>query len=102
MIYSVLFRILSIILLGIATFDLPYEYYTFLRFYMCICCALWSFSSLKFENKFFFFTFGFVAILFNPIFKFSFVKDTWIIIDLIVASLLFISLFFKKTHFDNT
>ena len=91
--------IISIIMLVLAIPDMPYGYYTFLRIIICIS-AIINVVYLLGKNKIIFMViFGLIAILFNPIIKVTFEKETWVIIDMIVALIYLINailLFYKS------
>ncbi len=84
----------AMLLLAIA--DLPYGYYTFLRIIVTIVAGITAFIASEQENKTWMILFGAVAILFNPIIPIYLDKDTWLIIDVIVAILFGVSTFTVK------
>jgi len=76
------------IALFIAILTLPYGYYQFLRFFICGVGVYGAYLSYQKKNIAWVWILGIIALVFNPILKFYFVKETWKIIDLI-AGLLF-------------
>jgi hypothetical protein len=87
----------AIVILLIATSNgLLYGYYTFLRWAICITSILVGYAAYRLEKIGWVFIFGAVAILFNPIAPIYLNKDTWVIIDMGVAILFLISMFFIK------
>ena len=78
------FRYLSIfavILLSLSFFNMPYGYYTFLRFVICISSALLAHRYFKSEKEAPSILFGVIAILFNPAIIIHFNKNVWMVID---------------------
>ena len=92
------FKIITVgILLG-ALGDHPYSYYQITRWVTTICSAyLASYYADKHKTGLAC-VFVATAILFNPIFPFYFVKDTWRIFDSLGAVLFFVSLFIKPEN----
>jgi len=84
------------LLLAIPTFW-PYGYYVLLRWVVTISAVF--LLSLVYESKktFWLFLMGIVAILFNPIIPIYLDKETWIVIDFIVAILFLVSIFKIKS-----
>jgi len=72
-------------MLVIAIADLPYGYYTLLRIAICILAGFSAYVAFESEKKPWLWLFGTIAILFNPIIPIYLDKETWTIIDLIVA-----------------
>lgn len=92
-------RIVAIILLIWALGRHPYGYYTLLRFVVCGVSAYGAyFSSEIIMRKGWVWIFGMIAILFNPIIPIHLDRDTWAIIDVVVAGVLGVSLFLLKTE----
>jgi len=80
------------LLLAIPTFW-PYGYYILLRWMITISAVF--LLSLAYEQKetFWLFSMGIIAILFNPIIPVYFDKETWVVIDFIVAIMFLVSIF---------
>ena len=80
------------LLLAIPTFW-PYGYYVLLRWIVALTAL--SLLRLAYESKrtFWLFPMGIVAILFNPIIPIHLNKETWVVIDFIIAILFLISIF---------
>ncbi len=89
------FKILAILFLLGALADNPYGYYQFLRWAILIVGGYSAYLAYKTGSKVWLWAFGAVAILFNPIFLITFSKDTWQIIDVVVAVIFIVSLFQK-------
>jgi len=86
----------SIILLLIAMAHLPYGYYTLLRFAICGSAAWIAYTAYELNNRKWTWIMGFIAVLFNPFVKVHFDKETWTVIDNMVAVVYFICLFAMK------
>jgi hypothetical protein len=95
---SIALRIIIIVLLFLAVLELPYGFYTFLRWVVTIVMVLSAIKS--FENNFGFFGIVFcgIGLLFNPLVPVYLDKETWTVIDIIIGVLLIVTLFIKKTH----
>ena len=95
------FKILAIIILLGALADNPYGYYQVLRWAILAIGAYSAYLTYKVGNKSWPWIFGIVAILFNPVITFTFQRDTWQIIDVIVAIIFIVSLFNKNERKNN-
>jgi len=86
--------IISIIMLliGIPS-GLPYGYYTLLRLVVCGTAIFTAVNASKMDKQGWMWILGFIALLFNPIIPIHLEKQLWVIIDLIVAIIFFISIF---------
>lgn len=86
------FCILSGALLILAIpYWLPYEFYTLLRWIVCIASIFVGYEFYKSKLNGWAFVFGALAYLFNPLLPVYLNKGTWILIDLISAILFFIA-----------
>ena len=81
-----------ILLLAILTFW-PYGYYILLRWVVAISALLLLWVAYNLDRKFWVLSMGIVTLLFNPIVPVHLDKETWVIIDIIVAILFLISIF---------
>jgi len=88
----------AMLLLAIA--DLPYGYYTILRIIVTIVAGITAFIASEQDNEIWMILFGAIAILFNPIIPIYLDKDTWVVIDVIVAILFGLSTFTVKAEDD--
>ena len=84
------------ILFFICLADLPYGYYQFVRFIALVGFALLSYQSYERNDKSFAFIFAALAILFQQIFKISFGREIWNVIDVVVGVGLIITIFWKR------
>ena len=89
------FKILAILFLLGALADNPYGYYQLLRWVILIIGAYSAYLVYNTAKKVWPWVFGVIAILFNPIIPFSFQRETWQIIDIIVAIIFSVFLFQK-------
>lgn len=92
------FKIVAILFLWGALADNPYVYYQFLRWFIFGVggySTYLAYNSEKREEikKIEVGIFGVITLLFNPIIPFHFQRAVWQIIDFIVASIFFTSLF---------
>lgn len=85
-------KIIMAILLFLCLLDMPYGYYQLVRFMAMISFGFLAVKSYARKDEKFAFTYGILAILFQPIFKISLGRDIWNIIDVIVGSGLIIIL----------
>jgi hypothetical protein len=89
-------RIIAAILLFLALDRHPYGYYELLRFVVCGVSIYGLYFSAKLEKIGWAFTFGIIAILFNPLIPIYLRRGTWQFIDLAVAVLLLLSIFLLR------
>lgn len=89
------FRILAILFLLGALGDWPYGYYQLLRWVILSAGAYAVYLAYNSGKNLWAWIFGAIAILFNPIIPFYLQRDTWQIIDIIVAIIFSTSLFIK-------
>jgi uncharacterized membrane protein YccC len=90
-------RIAAVIMLLLALGRLPDGYYTFLRFVVCGTMAYGAyFAFTKQKKPAWAWTFGIIAVLFNPFIPFHPGRDVWQVIDVVVALLLAVSLLFLR------
>lgn len=90
------FKILAIIILLGALGDNSYSYYQFLRWAILAIGVYSAYTIYKLGNNTWAWIFGIIAVLFNPIIPFTFQRETWQIIDVVVAIIFGISLFNKN------
>ena len=76
---------------------LPYGYFTLMRFVVC-AAGIYIAHKIYEENKesLWIWAFGFVAVLFNPIFPIYLKREQWKVIDLIVGIFFVLSIFLIK------
>ncbi len=89
------FKVLAILFLLGALGSWPYGYYQLLRWVILSAGAYTAYLAYNSGKNLWAWIFGAVAVLFNPIIPFYLSKDTWQSINIIVAIIFFISLFYK-------
>jgi uncharacterized membrane protein YccC len=91
-------RIAAAIMLFLALARLPYGYYTLLRFVVCGTTAYGAYFASTDEQKkpAWAWTFGIIAILFNPFIPIHLSRDIWAVIDVAIALVLVVSLLFLR------
>ena len=90
------FKFLAIGLLLWALGYHQYGYYQFLRWVVSGSGAYLAYLSYNAKKEFWTWIFAGIALLFNPIIPFHFLRDTWQSIDVITAIIFFISVFKVK------
>lgn len=85
-----------VILLLLCLLEMPYWYYQLLRIFGTIGFAYLSWKEYEERLKLTPILFAISAILLNPIIKISFDRNTWQFVDIILATILFITLLFEK------
>lgn len=76
---------------------LPYGYFTLMRFVVCAVGIYLAYKTYE-ENKesLWVWAFGFVAVLFNPIFPIYLKRAQWEVVDLVVGVFFVVSIFLVK------
>ena len=92
---SVLVRLVASIFLFIAVADLPFGYYKFMRLVVFLSAIYTCYISYIKSAKINFgvWSFGLIAILFNPVFPFYFGRSGWKTTDVIVGLIFVVSTF---------
>lgn len=98
---STIVRGITILLLLWALADNPYEYYQFLRWVVMAVFGLTAYLAYTQHKIWWMGGMLAISILFNPIFPFYLDREVWILIDLFVAIILFISIFTVKQEEGN-
>ena len=83
--------LVGIILLGVALGDMPYGYYTFLRLALCPIFAWLAYRSAVAGGNVLPWILGAAALLYNPIIRVHFPRETWEIINVISIILLVVA-----------
>lgn len=84
------------ILLIIATLALPYAYYMFLRVIILACGGLIIYKTYQSKKSELLVIFVIITLVFNPFLPLSLKKESWVMIDLLSASMFFYYGFFTK------
>ena len=71
----------------------PYGYYRLLRFVVCIAGAYVAYKGYAWKRSWALWTFGLVALLFNPVFPFHLGRQVWFFIDIAAAALFIVAVF---------
>jgi len=77
--------LLATAFLLLATLNLPYGYYTFLRIVVCGVSVYVAYQGYQWGQQWAMWVFGLVAVLFNPLVPVHLTKEIWLPIDLAVA-----------------
>ncbi|HBB44357.1 MAG: hypothetical protein UW27_C0005G0008 [Parcubacteria group bacterium GW2011_GWA1_44_13] len=76
---------------------LPYGYFTLMRFVVCAVGIYLAYKTYEENNEsLWVWAFGFVAVLFNPIFPIYLKRAQWEVIDLVVGIFFIASIFLVK------
>ena len=89
-------KIVLAILMVLCLLDLPYGYYTFVRFSAFVGFGILAMGASERNEKNLVIAFIVLAIMFQPFIKISFGRSLWNIIDVIVAIGLVGSLLFEN------
>lgn len=87
--------ILSIALL-LCLLDMPYGYYQLVRFFALVVFVFLSYQCYKQGDNNLSYLYAVLAILFQPFIKISLGREIWNIVDVIVGTLLIITVFWKR------
>lgn len=97
--YKNIVSIISIVILLLAIPPIwPYGYYILLRWVVTASAIFLVWVSYNLKKTFWLFLMGIIALLFNPIAPIHLNKETWVIIDLIVATIFLVSIFKIKIY----
>ncbi|MEA3494253.1 MAG: DUF6804 family protein [Candidatus Margulisiibacteriota bacterium] len=92
---TIIITIVAILALILPVFTkLPYNYFVILRWFICILALYYVYLFYTIRKFGLLWLMAIIAILFNPIAKFYFRKETWLIIDLVVAAVFGFNLFY--------
>jgi hypothetical protein len=90
-VYGIIASIISAVMLYVATKDMEYGYYTFLRFAVMFTSIFTAYVAYNFKSYVISTVSLLIAMLFNPFVVVTLQKSSWIPIDLVTA-LYFISI----------
>lgn len=74
----------------------PYGYYTLLRLVVCGTSLFIAYKAYEFSRIVWVYIMGFIALLFNPVIPVHLDKEIWVVIDVIVAIVIFVSIWLVK------
>ena len=80
---------ISIFLLLLALFKLPYGFYTLLRLFIFITCCSYIFNVSDEKKSIFFYGWLILGLIYNPIIPVHLSRDIWQVVN--ILSILFIS-----------
>ena len=89
-------KIIAILMLFWALADNPYGYYQILRWVVCGVTVYSAYLAYENKNNTWAWIFGVVAVLFNPIATIHLDRETWSVINMIVAAIIITSIFKMK------
>lgn len=78
-------KLLIALLLFLCLADMPYGYYNFVRFVAAFAFAYFAFEYYKKEREGLAFTFGALALLFQPFTKLALGRVMWNVVDVVVV-----------------
>lgn len=78
-----------VLLLITANISAPYFYYQIVNLFTTISLIFLSYKSNLTNDKIFTYIFGFLALLFQPLFPIYFGKEGWVILDYLTSLILF-------------
>lgn len=90
-------KIIAIIMLFGALADNPYSYYQILRWAIAGVTGYSAYLAFKQDKNGWAWILGITAVLFNPIAPIYLEKETWSVINIVVAAILLISIFRVKS-----
>lgn len=89
---------ITVALIMAAATKQQYSYYNFIRWLVMIPFIYFSYKAYQKKQFGLLIYFGLVAILFNPFHKFWFQKQTWHLIDYLIASITALTIIFDLVH----
>ena len=87
---------ITALVIGVTTKQ-EYSYYTFLRWTVMVTSIYFAYSSYDKKQTGLLIFFSATAVLFNPFIKFWLQRDTWHIVDNLVAFILFVTIIYDWT-----
>ena len=78
-------KLLIALLLFLCLADMPYGYYNFVRFVAAFAFAYFAFEYYKKEREGLAFTFGALALMFQPFTKLALGRVMWNVVDVVVG-----------------
>lgn len=86
--------IVAVALMYAVTGEPEYGYYTMLRWLVCASCVYFAYNSYENSRGSLLIYFAAIALLFNPFIKVPLGKDIWHIVDIAVAGITLLTIFF--------
>lgn len=78
-------KLILAVLLLLCLADMPYGYYTLVRFVSAFAFAYFAYEYYKANQGALFFVFLALSVLFQPFMKFTLGRDIWNVVDVLVA-----------------
>lgn len=79
----------------------PYDFFVLLRFIVCASTAYLAWLALNDNQEKFIWTYGIIAVLFNPFLPLHFSRGAWVVFDIITAIFLVISNYYFNVKSVN-
>ena len=95
---KIVIKLFIIIALLFPFLKMPYWYFQLLHIFGTIGFAYLAYKEYKENIKFTPKLFAIAAVIFNPIIKIAFHRQTWLIIDMILVVLIFLSIILDKKY----
>ena len=92
----IIVKIIAILMLLVALANNPSGYYQILRWVICGLTGYSAYLAYEHGKNAWTWIFGIIAVLFNPIAPIHLNRELWMVIDIIVAAIIFTSLFILK------
>lgn len=89
-------KIIAILMLFWALADNPYSYYQILRWVIAIIAGYSTYLAYDQGKTAWAWIFGITAVLYNPIAPIHLNRETWSVLDIIAAAIIFTSIFKMK------
>lgn len=86
-------NIILAVLLLLCLFKMPYGYYTLMRLATTVGFAYMTYKYYEMKKEALVWTFGALALLFQPLVKIALGRDIWNIVDVAVAAMLIVLTF---------
>lgn len=92
--------VMTLILFG-CLLNVPYGYFQFARLSVFAGCVYLAYNSIADKQNVFSILYIGIAILFQPLFKIHFIRETWNIIDVIIAVIFIIIILISIRQSDS-
>ena len=90
------FKLVAVGILIGALWDHPYSYYQLLRWIVAVSGAYSAYLAYEHKDNTWTWIFSIIAVLFNPIIPFTFSRETWQVIDVATAVVIFTNIIKRK------
>ena len=96
----IILSIIAAIMLLLALVDWPYGYYQILRLVVCGAGGYIAYTAYEMKKMWAVWLFGFIAVLFNPLFPIHLDRELWAVID-VICGILFLMVAFLIKNTDQ-